>query len=274
MGTTRPLSPGWRADSRTTSVPLGWSRRGRRPSPRPGSPWPPTGRTAPARPGSRPGRPRWRRRGPTARRGCARSRLGLGDLRLAPGVAQLDGDERLDEQGLAAARRVVDDALDPRPGLGLDRHHVAAVAQGDDGLLERAAELRADERVQPAAEPVVGDAHGRAQPAEPRRGRVEQLADRIEAARRACCAAPGSGWSSRPRSRSSGRRSSASDVARRAVASSVSAMARNCSGVEPAAARRPRRRTGRCRGRRRCRRRAAPRAAPGPGRSRRASGPR
>ena len=44
----------------------------------------------------------------------------LGDLRLAPGVAQLDRHERLDEQGLAAARGVVDDALDPaaapRPG--------------------------------------------------------------------------------------------------------------------------------------------------------------
>ena len=40
----------------------------------------------------------------------------LGDLRLAPGVAELDGDERLDEQRLAAARRVVDDALDPGSG--------------------------------------------------------------------------------------------------------------------------------------------------------------
>ena len=36
----------------------------------------------------------------------------LGRLRLAPGVAQLDRDERLDEQRLAAAGRVVDDALD------------------------------------------------------------------------------------------------------------------------------------------------------------------
>ena len=43
----------------------------------------------------------------------ARDFLGLGDLRLAPGVAQLDRDERLDEQRLAAARRIVDDALDP-----------------------------------------------------------------------------------------------------------------------------------------------------------------
>ena len=34
------------------------------------------------------------------------------ELRLAPRVAQLDHDERLDEQRLAAARLVVDDALD------------------------------------------------------------------------------------------------------------------------------------------------------------------
>ena len=42
-------------------------------------------------------------------------------LRLAPGVAQLHDDERLDEQRLAAARRVVDDALDADAGLGPDR---------------------------------------------------------------------------------------------------------------------------------------------------------
>ena len=46
----------------------------------------------------------------------ARDLLGLGDLRLAPGVPELDRHERLDEQRLAAARRVVDDALDPCRG--------------------------------------------------------------------------------------------------------------------------------------------------------------
>ena len=113
----------------------------------------------------------------------ARDLLGLGDLRLAPGVAQLDRDERLDEQRLAAARRVVDDALDPAPRLGLDGHDVAPVAERDDRLLERAAELRADERVEPPPQAVVGDPDRGPQPAEPRRGGVEQLADRIEAAR-------------------------------------------------------------------------------------------
>ena len=146
-----------------------------------------------------------------------RDLLGLGDLRLAPGVAELDHDERLDEQRLAAARRVVDDALDPRAGLGLDRHDVAAVAERDDRLLERAAELRADERVQASPQPVVGDADRRAQAAETRRGRVEQLPDRIEAAReraaqrRAAGGAPGRGRAgaagARRRARSPGGRS-------------------------------------------------------------------
>ena len=111
-----------------------------------------------------------------------RDLLRLGHLRLAPGVAELDRDQRLDEQGLAAARRVVDDALDPAARLGLDRDDVAPVAQRDDRLLERAPELGADERVEPSAQPVVGDPDGRPQPAEPRRGRVEQLPDRVEAA--------------------------------------------------------------------------------------------
>ena len=54
------------------------------------------------------------------------------ELCLAPGVAQLDRHERLDEQGLAASRLVVDDALDPGLGIGPDGHDVAAVAQRDD----------------------------------------------------------------------------------------------------------------------------------------------
>ncbi len=105
----------------------------------------------------------------------------LGGLRLAPRVPELDGDERLDEQRLAAARGVVDDALHPGPGFGLDGHDIAPVAQRDDRFLQRAAELGADQRIETAPEPVIGDAHGRTQPAEPRRGGVEQLAHRVEA---------------------------------------------------------------------------------------------
>jgi hypothetical protein len=106
----------------------------------------------------------------------------LRGLRLAPGVAELDRDHRLDEQRRAAAGRVVDDALDPGPRLGLDRDHVAAVAERDDRLLERAAQLRAHERVEPPPQPVVRDTNRRPQPAEARRRGVEQLADRVEAA--------------------------------------------------------------------------------------------
>jgi hypothetical protein len=107
--------------------------------------------------------------------------LALGDLRLSPGVPELDGHERLDEQGLTAPRGVVDDALDPGPCLGLDRDHVAAVAQRDDRLLERTAEFGTDQRVEPAAEPVVGDPDGRPKSAEAGRGRVQEFTDRVEA---------------------------------------------------------------------------------------------
>ena len=106
----------------------------------------------------------------------------FGGDRLAPRVAELDRHQRLDEQGLAAARGVVDDALDPRPGVRLDRHDVPAVAERHDRFLEGAPELRADERVQPAPQPVVGDPHGRPQATQTRRGGVQQLTHRIEAA--------------------------------------------------------------------------------------------
>ena len=106
----------------------------------------------------------------------------LGRLRLPPRIAELDGDHRLHEQRLAAARGVVDDPLDAAAGLRLDRDHVAAVAERDDRLLERAAQLRADERVEPPPETVVGDADGGAQATETRRRGVEQLSDRVEAA--------------------------------------------------------------------------------------------
>ena len=76
----------------------------------------------------------------------------------------------------------MDDPLDPRAGLGLDRHDIAAVAERDDRVLEGAAKLRADEGLEPPPETVVGDPDGRSQATEPRRCRVEQLPDRIEAA--------------------------------------------------------------------------------------------
>jgi hypothetical protein len=51
----------------------------------------------------------------------------------------------------------VDDALYPGARLGLHRDDIPTVAERDDRVLERAAELRADERLEPAPQPVVGD---------------------------------------------------------------------------------------------------------------------
>ena len=59
----------------------------------------------------------------------------LFDLELAPGVAQLDDRQGLEEDGGAAGRHVVDDAGDLAAHVGLDRDDVTAVAQGDDRLL-------------------------------------------------------------------------------------------------------------------------------------------
>ena len=181
IGTTRPVRPGWRADRRMTSERFGGLGARRVHLARElglGGPEVELGEGAERlaqRPGVR----------ADQRRQLVEDALDLrllGGLRLAPRVAELDDDQRLDEQRLAAARRVVDDALDPALRLGPDRHHVAAVAERDDRLLEGVAELRGDERVEAAAEPIEGDADGGAQAAEAGRGRVEQLARRVERA--------------------------------------------------------------------------------------------
>ena len=132
--------------------------------------------------------------------------LGLdGQLRLAPGVAELDHGERLDEERLTAARLVVDDASDAALGLGTDGDDVAAVAQGDDGLLERAGQLRpVDEVLEARAEPLVGHAHVAPQPTEGRRGRCRATRRTDRGSPRAGhgCAAAAGGVA--PRSWSSG----------------------------------------------------------------------
>ena len=99
----------------------------------------------------------------------------------AKGVAELDDDEGLDEEGLAARRGVVDDPPDPGAGLGADRDDVAAVPEGDDRLLEGRTELRGDELVEAPSEPLVGESDGGPEAAEARRRRVEELAGRVEA---------------------------------------------------------------------------------------------
>ena len=195
----------------------------------------------------------------------------LGRLRLPPGVAELDGDHRLDEQRRAAAGRVVDDALDPGPGLGLDRDHVAAVAERDDRLLERAAQLRADERVEPPPQPVVRDADRRPQPAEARRRGVEQLADRVEAAgegradRRQRVELAGERVEQRPAVVGERRLEAGGRVER---VGDLEELRRRRGDRRAPRARPP----ARCRATRRSRRRPARRAGPGSGRSRRGRG--
>ena len=176
----------------------------------------------------------------------------LRDLRLAPGVAELDGHERLDEQRLAAARRVVDDALDPASGVGLDRHDVASVAEGDDGLLERTAELRADERVEAPLQAVVGDPDRRPEPAEARARRCRAARRPGRSCGRACSAGPaGHGAHGRGRAGAGGARRrgpSRGATTRRGYRRSRG------SGPDRGGRRgRPARSTARCRGRRRCR---------------------
>ena len=143
------------------------------------------------------------------------------------------------------------------PGLGLDRDDVAAVAERDDRLLERAAELRADERVEPAPQPVVGDADRGPQPAEARRRGVEQLAGRVEAAgerradRRQRVELAGERVEQRPAVVGERRLEPGRRVERVGDLEELR-------GIEAAAARRALDRRARCRARRRSRRRAAP----------------
>ena len=71
-------------------------------------------------------------------------------------VVDFDGAERLEKEAGAAARAAVHDAGDRRPVLGADDQHVAAVAIGDDLLLQvlrgvLAAQVRLERAAQPRA---------------------------------------------------------------------------------------------------------------------------
>ena len=67
--------------------------------------------------------------------------VALVELELVPLVVQLGHAERLDKQGRAAGRLVVDDALDLPLELGFDGDHVAPVARRDQGILHGVAVL-------------------------------------------------------------------------------------------------------------------------------------
>ena len=229
IGTTRPVSPGWRADSSTTSVRSAGA--GRMPS------------ISAASCALAAQKSNWasassvsRRRVPFAAtsadsssriRPSSSSTAAWASRQALPSSTITSGSTN---SVCAAARRVVDDALDAAPRLGPDRDDVAAVAERDDRLLEGAAQLRAHQGVQAAAEPVVGDAHGAAQRAQPRRRGVQQLAQRDRSCAPACSAAPaadGAGGRGRAGAAGAPRRGI---VASRAAASSVSAISRNCCG--------------------------------------------
>ena len=95
---------------------------------------------------------------------------------LAPLVAHLDDLKRLQEDGGAGGGDVVDDSRYLGAHLRLDGDDVAAIAQGDDRLLEGAAVgARADELLQAMGEAVVGLADVAAELGEDGRGVVHDL---------------------------------------------------------------------------------------------------
>ena len=101
----------------------------------------------------------------------------LVELALPPAVVELDDLQRLDEERLAAGRGVVDDARQLRAGVGANRDDVAAIARGDDRVLEHRGVLAAgDERIEPVHQPAVRDADLAPDAAELRAGRVEHVA--------------------------------------------------------------------------------------------------
>ena len=174
MGTTVPDRPGWRAESSVTACRLRQRRAHRVEL---------LGQACLAHPQVEAGE-RIEVRLQCLGAGCDVGReliehplfLGRGsELGLAPGIGQLDRDERFHEQRLAAAGLVMDDALDAAACFGPHGHHVASVAQRDDGLLEGAGKLRVEQCLEAAAQPLVGDAHGPPQPAQGRGGGVQDL---------------------------------------------------------------------------------------------------
>ena len=270
MGTTRPVSPGWRAESSTTSV--------RSATPPGGSPSSSAASCALAAQKSNCARASSvsrssvrvrRRRAPTARRGSrpsSSSTAACASRHALPSSTTTSGSTN--------SVWPLPDASWTMP-LTLARasarigHDVAPVAQRDDRLLERAAQLRAHERVQAAPEPVVGDA--------------DRGPQRRRAAARRCPAARPTGSKLRGERAAQGRQrvEAPAEVAqqrpaflgerRREPRGRVERLRRSRgTAAGPGGRRGPRGRpTARCRGPRRCRRRPAPGAARAPGRSRR-----
>ena len=96
---------------------------------------------------------------------------------LSPLVAQLDGGERLDEQGRSGVGRVEHDARNAVPHVGLDLERQPLSAEGDDVVLERLPVLgRLDDPVQRLYDPLVCRPQTTPDGGDGLRRRVEHLA--------------------------------------------------------------------------------------------------
>ncbi len=102
--------------------------------------------------------------------------VALGDLGLAQAVRVVDRRQRLDEQRLARAGGVVNDAGHAPPGRGLQRQDGAAAALGDEVVLEMLGDRRVvRDLAQALGQPPPALAQLAAQAAQRRRGRVLQI---------------------------------------------------------------------------------------------------
>ena len=109
--------------------------------------------------------------------------VGLVGAGLPPGVAEVDGVQRLHEDGGAAGGEIVHDAAQLPARFRLDRDHVAAITFSDDRLLRDALPHGAGEgALQPLQQPIVRLTHGAPEPAQGWAGAVKHLAPRADRA--------------------------------------------------------------------------------------------
>jgi hypothetical protein len=103
----------------------------------------------------------------------------LFELSLLPGITDLDRLERLNKQGSASRRDIVDNASQMASELWLDWQHIAVVSLGNKRLLDPALILGTiEEASQPAHEPLVLLADLASQRGQERARRVKHLASR------------------------------------------------------------------------------------------------
>jgi len=104
-------------------------------------------------------------------------------FQLPHGVVLLDHGQRFDEEGGAARRLIVNDALDLPLVLGSHRYDIAALALGDDRFLQKGDDFSVlYQSVQGTQEPVLGDAQLGADAAQVRGSAVDDLGAVVDAA--------------------------------------------------------------------------------------------